>query len=54
MLNIISKKKILMPTLGYKLTVDELSNALTKMKNNKSPGTDGILGSNKIFHQKCH
>ena len=46
-----------MPTLGHKLTVDELNNVLKKMKNNKSPGIDGIsaeiegiLGSIKIFH----
>ena len=32
MLNTISKKKILMPTLGYKLTVDELSNVLKNKK----------------------
>ena len=42
MLNTIAKKTILMPTLGHKLTVDELSNVLKKVKNNKSPRIDGI------------
>ena len=42
MLNTIAKKKISMPTLGHKLTVDKLSKVLKKLKNNKSPGIDDI------------
>ena len=46
-------KKIACPDIGSDIQVDELSNALKNMKNNKSPGIDGIPADFlKVFWSK--